>query len=74
MDGPSVQALRIAAAVEPLVVHEDNVGCIRKEGDVFDQIEADRRVALQEFAFFDGKRPHLRTIASGTASFPKSCR
>ena len=65
----SLEAARVAAAVKPLMVHEDNFGGIREKRDVLDQLEPDLRMLLHELPFFGGQRSRLEQDAVGHAKF-----
>lgn len=52
------------------MVQEDDFRSVRKKRDIFDQVKADLRVPLHEFALFGSEGPWLKKDAIGHAEFP----
>src|SRR5207245_6453800 len=63
----SFEAARIAAAVGALVMREDNLGDVRKKGDVLDEAEPDLYVPLQQSALVCSERTRLEQVALGAS-------
>src|SRR5207245_10905286 len=61
----SFEAARIAAAVGALVLREDNLGDVRKKGDVLDEAEPDLYVALHQSALGCSESTRLEQDAVG---------
>src|SRR5438445_996891 len=61
----SFEAARIAAAVGALVMREDNLGDVRKKGDVLDEVEPDLYVPLHQSALVCSERTRLEQDAVG---------
>ena len=64
-DFVAFEAAGVAAAVIALVMSQDEFGSVAEKGYVFDEIEADLRVALHAFSFVRGERPGLEENGVG---------
>jgi len=54
---------RLAAAVVPLVVCQDDLGGVRKKGDIFHEVEPDLNVLLHELPLFRVERSRFEQDA-----------